>query len=108
MSNFTCQSKSFINIFSTCQVSACDLQPFSFHNLANDIYSETAKTVFSHLKSKSDQYLPTTAKSHAKVLRQPSSQASLLPVPTEEREPGNEVGLERKKEMMKKYSFTFA
>ena len=51
MSNFTCQSKSFINIFSTCQVSACELQPFSCHNLANDIYSETAKTVFSHLHS---------------------------------------------------------
>ena len=49
MSIFTCQSKSFINIFSTCQVSACELQPFSCHNLANDIYSETAKTVFSHL-----------------------------------------------------------
>ena len=49
MSNFTCQSKSFINIFSTCQVSACELQPFSCHNLANDIYSETAKIVFSHL-----------------------------------------------------------
>ena len=50
MSNFTCESKSFINIFSTCQVSACELQPFSCHTLANDIYSETAKTVFSHLK----------------------------------------------------------
>ena len=50
MSNFTCQSKSFINIFSTCQVSACELQPFSCHNLANDIYCQTAKTVFSHLK----------------------------------------------------------
>ena len=50
MSNFTCESKSFINIFSTCQVSAGELQPFSCHNLANDIYSETAKTVFSHLK----------------------------------------------------------
>ena len=49
-SNFTCQSKSFISIFFTCQVSACELQPFSCHNLANDLYSETAKTVFSHLK----------------------------------------------------------
>ena len=29
MSNFTCQSKSFISIFFTCQVSACELQPFS-------------------------------------------------------------------------------
>ena len=27
-SNFTCQSKSFISIFFTCQVSACELQPF--------------------------------------------------------------------------------
>ena len=36
MSNFTCQSKSFISIFFTCQVSACELQPFSFHDLAND------------------------------------------------------------------------
>ena len=36
-------------IFLTCQVSACELQPFSCHDLANDIYSQTAKTVFSHL-----------------------------------------------------------
>ena len=43
-SNFACQSKSFIT--------ACELQPFSCHNLANDLYSETAKTVFSHLKLK--------------------------------------------------------
>ena len=49
-SNFTCQSKHFIIIFFTCQVLACELQPFSCHNLANDLYSETAKTVFSHLK----------------------------------------------------------
>ena len=48
-SNFACQSKSFIIIFFTCQVSACELQPFSCHNLASDLYSETAKTVFSHL-----------------------------------------------------------
>ena len=48
--NFTCQSKSFISIFSTCQVSACELQPFSCHDLANDIHSQTTKTVFSHLK----------------------------------------------------------
>ena len=48
-SHFTCQSKSFISIFFTCQVSACELQPFSFHDLANDIYSQNAKTVFSHL-----------------------------------------------------------
>ena len=49
-SNFTYQSKSFISIFFNCQVSACELQPFSCHNLANDLYSETAKTVFSHLQ----------------------------------------------------------
>ena len=49
-SNFTCQSKSFITIFFTCQVSACELQPFSCHDLANDTYSQTAKTVFSHHK----------------------------------------------------------
>ena len=36
-SNFTCQSKSFISIFFTCQVSACELQSFSYHDLANDI-----------------------------------------------------------------------
>ena len=48
-SHFTCPSKSFISIFFTCQVSACELQPFSCHHLANDIYSQTAKTVFSHL-----------------------------------------------------------
>ena len=54
-SNFTCQSKSFISIFFTCQVSASELQPswFSCHDLANDIYSETAKTVFSHLRHQS-------------------------------------------------------
>ena len=46
-----CQSISFISTFFTCQVSACELQPFSCHDWANDIYSETAmKTVFSHLK----------------------------------------------------------
>ena len=49
-SNFTCHSKFFISIFFTCQVSACELQLFSCHDLANDIYSQTAKTVFSHLK----------------------------------------------------------
>ena len=48
-SNFTCQSQSFISIFFTCQVSACELQPFSCNDLANDIHSQTAKTVFSHL-----------------------------------------------------------
>ena len=46
-SNFTCQSKFFITIFSTWQV--CELQPFSCHE-ASDIYSQTAKTVCSHLK----------------------------------------------------------
>ena len=56
-SNFTCQSKSFIIIFFTCQVSASELQPFSCHNLANDLYSETAKTLFSHLKqSRTNKY----------------------------------------------------
>ena len=49
MSNFTCQSKSFISIFFICQVSACELRAFSCYNLANDLYSQTAKTVFSHL-----------------------------------------------------------
>ena len=42
MSNFTCQSKSFISIFFTRQVSACEQQSFSCHDLANDIYSQTA------------------------------------------------------------------
>ena len=52
MSNFSCESISVINIFSTCQVSACELQPFSCHNLANDIrYSETATAVLSHLNT---------------------------------------------------------
>ena len=49
-SSFTCQSKSFISIFFICHVSACELEPFSCHDLANDMYSETAKTVSSHLK----------------------------------------------------------
>ena len=48
-SHFTCQSKPFINVFFTCQVSACELQPFSCHDLANNIHSQAAKTVFSHL-----------------------------------------------------------
>ena len=48
-SNFTCQSKSFISTFFTCQVSACELQLFSCYDLPNDIHSQTAKTVFSHL-----------------------------------------------------------
>ena len=48
-SHFTCQSKSFISIFFTWQVSACELKPFSCHDLANDIYSQSSKTVFSHL-----------------------------------------------------------
>ena len=56
-SNFTCQSKSFISIFFTCQVSACELQPFSYHDLANDLYSQTAKTVFSHLKRTRSPFL---------------------------------------------------
>ena len=51
-SHFTCRSKSFISIFFTCQVSACELQPSCCHDLTNDIYSQTAKTVFSHLKNR--------------------------------------------------------
>ena len=47
--HLTCHLKSFISIFFTCQVSACDLQPFSCRDLANDVYSQTAETVFSHL-----------------------------------------------------------
>ena len=43
MSHFTCQSKSFICIFFTCQVSACELQLFSCHDLANDIKNYTYK-----------------------------------------------------------------
>ena len=39
MSKFTCQYKSFISILFTCQVtSACEPQPFSCRDLANDIY----------------------------------------------------------------------
>ena len=44
MSNFTCQSKSFISIFFTCQVSACELQPFSCHDLAVCEYMSFAKS----------------------------------------------------------------
>ena len=51
----TCQSKSFISIFFTCQVSAHELQPFSLQDLANVIYLQTAKIVFSHLKSMLDE-----------------------------------------------------
>ena len=49
-SNFNRPSKSFISIFFTWQVSACELQPFSCYDLANEIYFQTAKIVFSHLK----------------------------------------------------------
>ena len=44
-SHFTCQSESFISIFLNCQVSAGELQPFSCHDLANDIYTQTANTI---------------------------------------------------------------
>ena len=44
-----CQLKSFIGIFFSCKVSACELQPCSFHNLANAKYLQNVKTVFSHL-----------------------------------------------------------
>ena len=50
-SNFTCESKSFVSIFFTFQVSVCELQPFSCYDLANDIHLQTAKTVFSHLNN---------------------------------------------------------
>ena len=53
----TCSSKSFISLFFSCHVSACELQPFSCHDLANDVYSQTAKTVFSHLKWKTKAFL---------------------------------------------------
>ena len=49
-SNFTCQTKSFISIFFTFQVSACELLPFFCHDWANDTHSQTARTVFSALK----------------------------------------------------------
>ena len=61
-SHFTSQSKSFISIFFTCQVSVCELQPFSCHDLANDIYSQTAKTVFSHLNMLFHSVLRNTSK----------------------------------------------
>ena len=53
----TCSSKSFISLVFSCHVSACELQPFSCHDLANDVYSQTAKTVFSHLKWKTKALL---------------------------------------------------
>ena len=40
----------FYSTFFTWQVPACELQPFSCHDLANDIFSRTVKTVFSHRK----------------------------------------------------------
>ena len=62
-SNFTCQSRAFISIFCTCQVSTCELQPFSCHDLANDIDPQTAKTVFSHIKFfKGDSFLNCRAR----------------------------------------------
>ena len=41
----TFQSKSYISVFFTCQVSACELQPFSCHDLASDMYSQTATLI---------------------------------------------------------------
>ena len=41
----TCQSKSLISIFFTCQVSACELQPCSCHDSANDIYTNCQNCV---------------------------------------------------------------
>ena len=60
-SKFTSQSKFFISIYFTCQVSACELQPFSYQDLANDLYSQTAKTVFSHLNGVSSQKIGFTS-----------------------------------------------
>ena len=52
-SNFTCQTKSFISIFSfTFQVSAFELQPFSCHVLANDINQEPITPAYTHKLSK--------------------------------------------------------
>ena len=51
-SHFTCRSKSFISIFFTCQLSACELQPFSCHDLTNDILTNCQNCVQSTLKSK--------------------------------------------------------
>ena len=76
-SNFTCQSKSFISIFFTCQVSACELQPFSCHDLANDIYSQTVKTVFSHIKGRSFQSFAIYA---LVCLQNPTAQESMLSI----------------------------
>ena len=56
-SNFTCQSKFFISIFFNCQVTAFELQPFPCHDLANDTYSQTAKTVFCHLKHPGETFV---------------------------------------------------
>ena len=50
-SNFTCQSKSFISIFFTCQVSAWRLQPFSCHDLANEYTHKLPKLCSATLKS---------------------------------------------------------
>ena len=41
----TCQSKSLISIFFTCQVSACELQTCSCQDLANDIYTNCQNCV---------------------------------------------------------------
>ena len=73
-SNFNRLSKSFISIFFTCQVSACELQPFSCYDLANDIYLQTAKTVFSHLKSTNYWYKNWIYKCFLKALITSSAQ----------------------------------
>ena len=40
-----------------CHLSACELQPISCHDLANEIHSQTAKTVFSRLKERLESKL---------------------------------------------------
>ena len=80
--HFTCQSKSFISIFFTCQVSAaCKMQLFSCHNLAIDIYSQTAKTVFSHLNSNSDNSNSSLTRIKFPPLHQIQSLDQILLIP---------------------------
>ena len=54
--------------------SACELQPFSCHDLANDIFSQTVKTVFSHLK------VPNGSQRRRRILTSVSNVCEAAPI----------------------------
>ena len=59
-SHFTCQSKSFISIFFTSQVSACELQSCSCHDLAINLVNQCNKKRKKFQRRKKSQNLVKT------------------------------------------------